>query len=171
MFNSDREFLFGDNTSPEGDQPIMMQIIRVMMYENRARYQSQQQIQQEMIEQNRKVSKKTFKLMELVVNHNSTGSQDNRNLSTPAPRSSTDHDDRALKIRNAFSSHFANKPFSERFGDNWNRHRERFLKCCKEWSVDEDKYPDYLKETLTEDALNFAAELTKTDPNMYCDRI
>lgn len=57
------------------------------------------------------------------------------------------------------------------FGDNWSRHHESFLKCCKEWSVQETKYPDYLKEILSDEALNFAGRLTETDPDISLDRI
>lgn len=58
-----------------------------------------------------------------------------------------------------------------KFRDNLDRHCEIFLKCCKEWALDEAKYPGYLKETLTDEALNFSHQLTESDPNISWDRI
>lgn len=96
--------------------------------------------------------------MELVVCHNLTGSQDIRNLSPFASRSTIDHKDSELKIWKAFYSHMAMRLFPGTFRNTQNRHCERLLNF-KEWSVDETKYRGYMEETIIHEALNFSDDV------------
>lgn len=44
--------------------------------------------------------------------------------------------------------------FTGKFGDNCERHEERFIKACSEWEISTDEHIDFLQETLSGDALN-----------------
>lgn len=95
----------GVDRRSDGNQSVLMQMLRAMMEQNGAQHLSQQQMQKEMIEQNKEVTRQNLKPMALVVNKNSTGNQENRNISPLVSRSSIDQNERALKIRKAFSPH------------------------------------------------------------------
>lgn len=55
-----------DDRRSDGDQPVLMQMIRVMLDQNRSQHQSRQKMRKEMIDQNKEIYKQTLKLMELV---------------------------------------------------------------------------------------------------------
>lgn len=74
--------------------------------------------------------------------------------------------DTERKARKAFSSQFAKKPFSGRFGSNLDRHQERFIRICAEWEIDESEYVDYLQETLSGDPLNYVKGKVEDNPNI-----
>lgn len=46
-----------------------------------------------------------------------------------------------------------------------------FVKFCREWAIDEAKYPYYIKKTLKDEPLNFVEGLTEADPNILWDRL
>lgn len=60
---------------------------------------------------------------------------------------------------------FSSKLFAGKFGDNWYRHQENFIKYCEELAITESEFPDDLKETFKGDALKFVADMIKMDQN------
>lgn len=171
VINLAQDVTLGDERRSDGKQSVLMQMTGAVMKQNRAQHQWQQQIRKEMIDQNREVTRQNLKLLEPVVNPNSTSNENTRYVSLFASRSHIDQNERSLMFRMKFFSHLTRKLFSFKFGDDWNRHYERFIKCGNEGSVDEVNYPNYLKETLTDEERNFAEELTESDPTLSWDRI
>lgn len=70
------------------------------------------------------------------------------------------------KARKSISSQFNKRMFSGKFGDNWDRHLERFLKACTEWEIPPTELTDYLQETVTGDALNYIEGKLEENPNI-----
>lgn len=150
----------GNDSQPMDHEQAFMQMLRTMIEKTRI----QQHMQQE-------AHKMNTKLLERLVPPSTVPNQDNR---VPAPLD-TQHsynqpynnaNETRRKARKAFSSHFSSKLFTGKFGDNWHRHCEDFVDYCQEWEIPQEKYPDYLKETLKGDALNFVSGLRRVEPNI-----
>lgn len=94
-----------------------------------------------------------------------SGNHAPNNLSPSSNKSNwTDPKDTRREARKAFSSQFAKKLVSGKFGDNWDRHQESFLRSCEEWEIEGSEYVDYLRETLSSDALNYVEGKVENDP-------
>lgn len=76
-----------------------------------------------------------------------------------------DAKDTKRKARKALASKFNKKMFTGKFGDNWDRHQERFLRACSEWEISDNELVDYLQETLAGDALNYVEAKVEENPN------
>lgn len=59
VFELDQESTQEDDRRTEGDQPILMQMVRAMIEQNRAQHQSQQRMQRKMIDQTEKFPRRT----------------------------------------------------------------------------------------------------------------
>lgn len=77
----------------------------------------------------------------------------------------TDPEDLKRRAGKALATKFDKKMFSGAFGDNWERHQDRFLKACRTWKIPNEELVEFLPETLTGDALNYVE--AKVEENMH----
>lgn len=89
-------------------------------------------------------------------------------LQSPSGTNSTWNDPEDLKRRagKALATKFDKKLFSVAFGDNWERHNDRFLKACKTWKIPEEELVEFLPEIVTKDALNYVEAKVEDNPNI-----
>lgn len=157
-----------DSRSPgeelDSDQ-VFLQLMRMMVDQNKVQH-----------EIHREVQRQNNALIERLAQSASISPHDSRLAAGVYHdrHDSGDYDkqkETVRKARKAFSSHFASKLFSGRFGDDWNRHCDDFVQYCGEWDIPEHKYADYLRETVRGDALNYITGLRKSDPSMPWSRM
>lgn len=78
----------------------------------------------------------------------------------------SDPKDIRRKARKSISSQFTKNLFSGKFGDNWDRQQERFLRACNEWEITANDLVDYVQETVTGDALNYIDGKVEENPSI-----
>lgn len=61
--------------------------------------------------------------------------------------------------------------FFGKFGDSWIGHHDKFVTYSGEWDLPESDYPDYLKETLSGDVLNFIEDIIRHDKEVSWTRL
>lgn len=78
-------------------------------------------------------------------------------VQSPSGTNTSWNDPEDLKRRagKVLATKFYKKMFSGAFGDNWERHQDRFLKSCKTWKIPNEELVEFFPETLTGDALNY----------------